>query len=141
MVQILTFLDSALMTKFKRRNMSEKLILFEYLQELIEKLEKNFHKRCSNYTQLAEDIPLSRKDKEKLIELLEEFYPPIKTNIGDVIRRRNRGTLGNIPGLKYLNHQHTSPSKRSGFYDTDDVLMKRDDKFLDHMSVKIPGIL
>ena len=94
------------MRKFSNRTMAQKLILFEYLQELIEKLEKDFHNRFSNYTALAEDIPLSRKDKEKLVELLEEFYPPIKRNLGDVIRRKNRGTLGNIPGLKYLNQQH-----------------------------------
>jgi hypothetical protein len=82
--------------------MNEKLILFEYLQELIDKLEKNFHYRCSNYTQLADDIPLSRKDKEKLIELLEEFYPPVKRNVGEVFHMRNRGTAGFIPGLKGL---------------------------------------
>ena len=125
--------------------MKEKLVLFEYLQELIEKLEKNFHKRIGNYTQLAEDIPLSRKDKEKLVELLEEFYPPIKRNINDIIRRKNRGTLGIIPGMQFINRKDSrlasNRKKKKGFYDNDDMLMKKDDKFLDHMSLKIAGIL
>ena len=82
--------------------MTEKLLLFEYLQELIDKLEKNYHKRCTNYTHLADDIPLGRKDREKLIELLEEFYPPVKKNFADVSRRRNQagGAAGTIFGIK-----------------------------------------
>lgn len=121
--------------------MDEKLELFEHLQQLIDMLEKNFHKRCSNYTQLADDLPLGRKDKQKIVDILEEFYPPMTKNVGGISRRRApKNNIGLTQGIKLFNKQTLGSTNGSGFYDSEDLLLKKDEQFLDRICIKIPGL-
>lgn len=82
--------------RFESKKMDQKMIMFEYLQTLIQHLEKN-NKKYYNYNSLADkyadQFKISRKGKEILIELLEQFYPPPKRNILEVIKgKKAQGT-------------------------------------------------
>lgn len=78
-----------MLLRFQNKKMDQKMIKFEYLQTLIKHLEKN-NKKYYNYNSLADkyadQYKISRKGKEILIELLEQFYPPPKRNILEVAK-------------------------------------------------------
>lgn len=119
--------DTALLSRFKSKTMHEKLTLYEYLEELIAKMHREKErikpKPLLNYTSLADDLPLPRKDKVKMIELLEEFFPPEKKIFESVKRRRNHGPLQNYLNLKKL--QKLQKSKEEEDYQIGERFLDR----------------
>lgn len=83
-----------MLLKFPERSMPKKLSMFEYLNELIEIITRPQKEKLYNYNKLAEQYALkyhiSKKEKEVLIELLEQFYPPAKRELGE-LRQFRRG--------------------------------------------------
>lgn len=113
--------------------MTEKLTLYEYLEELIKKLhetkEKLRPKTLINYSPLAEDLPLSRKDKEKMVELLEEFFPPEKKIFKSVKRKRKHGLFSSYLSLKKMGNLGEKEENQ---------VIEQGEKFFTKLCIKIP---
>lgn len=62
-------------------------------------------------------------------------------NVGGISRRRApKGNIGLTQGIKLFNKQTLGSTNGSGFYDSEDLLVKKDEHFLDRLCIKISGV-
>lgn len=80
--------------------MEKKFLMFEYLSVLIDYIQKAHKsgKKQYNYNTIAEQFAnqfkIARKEKEALIELLEDWFPPAKRDLEELRTiKRERPTL------------------------------------------------
>jgi len=62
-------------------------------------------------------------------------------NVGGISRRRApNNDIGLTQGIKLFNKQTLGSTNGSGFNDTEDLLLKKDEHFLDRNCIRIPGL-
>ena len=128
--------DSLIIQKFKHRSVRDKFKMFEHYQKLEHNLAKEKFSNKNNYLPLADEIPEGRKDKEKLVELLEKFYPPNSNNNGFIKKRKKRAGIGNMMRYSSFKKQLGDVQKAMA----DEKSYKMGEEFINQMAIKIAGI-